>query len=290
MADPRAARPAFTVFLTDAGGSGTDSVAFDGPNAGTAADCDATSPTQTALTNGGVTVLNGPSDSGTVSGSGTSNDGFQTTTFEFDGERQSNGTVSGTYSISTPRASRRSARSSASTSAVTTRWSSGHGTQPGGGVAVVVRRLYATFFVDDHGAYGSGDQIAFNAYTNVGPPPACLAAQETRTARRHHRRHQRQRPARRWQPTAGGEGRREWLHPELPGRRVGLVRGLGHLRRRRRRGRHDPDVAVLEHGHGRVTCLLVAGNSIVVGGQQTTFNGGGGAAAEARPSRGSPCT
>ena len=218
-------RPASRSSSPTPAAAATDSVAFDGPNAGAPADCDATSPTQTALTTGGVTVLNGPSDSGTVSGSGTTYDGFQTTDLRVrrraPEQRQRQRHL---FDLRRRAASRRSARSSASTSAATTRWSSARA-RSRAAAAAAGSPFYATFFVDDHGAYGSGDEIAFNAYTNVGPPPACLAAQESQSRRRHHRRHQRQRPAWRWQPTAGGEGRRERLHPELPGRRAGIVRG-----------------------------------------------------------------
>ena len=271
---PPGSEAGFTVFLTDAGGAGTDSVAFDGPNAGTPADCDATSPTQTALTTGGVTILNGPSDSGTVSGSGTTYDGFQTTTFEFDGERQSDGSVSGTYSISTSgrlldvrldRLSRHPRRSR-----------DGHRCQrsPGGGLAAlrhVLRRRPRRVRVR------RPDRV--QRLHELRPATGVSGRPGEPEPGRHHRRHRRQRrcmamAARRRRAKVVGE----WLHPELPGRRAGLVRGRrpSATARATSTARSASPVTFGTSATGDVTCLLVTGNSIVVGGQQTTFNGGGG--------------
>ena len=89
----------FTLYLTDNGPTGTlDTVAFDGPTSTGPPDCGGPGPSQQPLSYGQVTILTGPSDSGTVSGHGTSPIGtFGTRTFDVDAQRAPDGTVTGTY-------------------------------------------------------------------------------------------------------------------------------------------------------------------------------------------------
>ncbi len=166
----------FTVFLTDNGPDGaTDTAAVDGPTSMASPDCSTPSPSQQALYYGQVTILTGAPDAGTVSGQGTSSiGGFATRTFDFNGERDASGIVTGTYSITESSGFATSGtiicldiRGSHATVI-------GQGSNPTGGGGPY---LYATFFVDDLGPNGSGDLISFNAYDQASPN-GCLAAQE----------------------------------------------------------------------------------------------------------------
>ena len=79
-----------TMFFTDNGPTGTSDTAAVLPMTDTGpADCGVASPSQDALWYGQVEILSGGSDSGTVSGQGTSSigGGSGTRTFQFDGER-----------------------------------------------------------------------------------------------------------------------------------------------------------------------------------------------------------
>ena len=91
-----------TLYLTDNGQDGlTDTAALDGPGNMTPPDCASASPPQQSLDFGQVTILTGPSEPGTVVGSGTSDMGSgYTRTFDFDASRDAGGAVTGTFSIS----------------------------------------------------------------------------------------------------------------------------------------------------------------------------------------------
>jgi PKD domain len=172
-----------TLFLTDNGDDGTqDTAALEGPTNMAAADCGSAGPVQTNLTYGQVTILQGSSETGTVSGTGTSamSGGYGTRTFEFEGARLADGSMSGTYSVS-----ENSMYSTFSTSGtiVCLDIRGSHATIVGQGSnpnpdPYGNPYLYATFFVDDAGPNGAGDTISFNAYSSF-PPSGCLAAQES---------------------------------------------------------------------------------------------------------------
>lgn len=261
----------FTLYLTDNGPTGTlDTAAFDGPTSMSAPDCGVPGPSQQPLAYGQVTILTGPSDTGFVSGHGTSpNGGFGTRTFDFDAQRAANGTVTGTYDI------HESAGFTTSGQVVCLDIRGGHAMVVGLGSSPIGPYTYATFFVDDVGPYGSGDRIAFNAYSTFGSPPACLAAQET----------------------AGDGVATGYIDVNGVGGgttppAAARVVASGAVQT----GQYQSDtfdVAATSDGNGvvdgtftlarfnttvsgSITCLRVVGDAVVVGGQGTIPSGGGG--------------
>ncbi len=263
----------FTVFLTDNGSDGAmDTAAVDGPTNMALPDCSAPSPPQQVLYYGQVTILTGASDAGTVSGQGTSSiGGFATRTFDFSGERDAGGTVTGTYSISESSGFATSGtiicldiRGSHATVI-------GQGSNPTGGGSPY---LYATFFVDDLGPNGSGDLISFNAYDQTSPN-GCLAAQENPGD-----------PLTSGDIDVNGSGGGGTPAPAATVVATGAVEtgsfqadtfdvavisdGAGGL---------DGTIQMTRNGSsvsGTVTCLSVVANEIVVGGQADGAGPGGG--------------
>ena len=165
-----------TLFLTDNGPDGMDdTVAIVGWAQGVTPDCGATSPTQQTLSRGQISILHGESESGSVSGEGTSP--YSTSsirTFSFDADRDLSGNVTGSFSISEsslgggggarlqpvrddrlPRHPRRPRDAHRPRIDARRRRSGG----PGGGST-----YYATVLVDDVARYGSGDRIQVNTY------------------------------------------------------------------------------------------------------------------------------
>ena len=231
---------------------------------------------QQPLTYGQVTILAGPSDSGTVSGHGTSPIGTSgTRTFDFDAQRAPDGTVTGTYDIHESQGFSTSGQVVCLDIRGGRATIIGQGTDPNGGGMNGGGTLYATFFVDDVGSYGSGDRIAVNAYTNIGPPTACLAAQEddslgvvtgyidvngvgggaTPPAA----------------ATVVGSGAIQTGQDQADTFEVAAISdGSGGV---------DGTIRVSRSGSsvgGSITCLRVVGGEIVVGGQGTIPSGGGG--------------
>ena len=175
----------FTLYLTDNGADGTaDTAAFEGPSGITQPDCDATGPMQRNLTSGQVTIIRGVSDSGTVSGEGTSPIGtfspIGTRTFEFDAERAVDGTVTGNFSIQESQGFSLFGQVVCLDIRGSRAMVVGRGQNFGGGGGSPY--TYATFFIDDNGPAGSGDLIAVNAYRNE-QPFGCLAPRNTRAGR-----------------------------------------------------------------------------------------------------------
>ena len=180
MDGPGGSAVSFTLFLTDNGPDGaTDTFAYDGPNGqgmGGPPDCDATSPTQKTLWYGQVTILDQPSESGQVSGSGTSDLGYGSTrTFAFDATRDAAGAVTGTFSVSEGAGFALSGTVDCLEIHGHQAMLIGHGTPSMGGGGGT---RYATFFVEDWGTSGIGDRMSANEYAGI-ESFGCLAAQQT---------------------------------------------------------------------------------------------------------------
>ncbi len=160
----------FTLYVTDNGPDGLqDTFAYVGPTSVSPADCQGTSPSQHSLWYGQATILEGPSEAGTVSGQGTSPIGqLATRTFEFDAERSADGTVSGSFSISESQGFSTSGQVVCLDIRANHAMLVGRGTAPGGGGGGS-SFLYTTIFIDDLGPSGSGDRISVSAYRQVEP-------------------------------------------------------------------------------------------------------------------------
>lgn len=166
----------FTVFLTDTGSSGTaDTVAFDGPTNMAVPDCTEAGPAQDALWYGQVTILDGPSEHGTVSGGGTTDmGGGSMRTFDFAATRDASGAVSGTFSFSESQGFTLSGTILCLDIRGERAMVIGRGPNTGGGGNLY---WYTAFFIEDGGPDGAGDGMSVNGYRGE-EPFGCLAAEE----------------------------------------------------------------------------------------------------------------